>query len=260
MALYVRECGPATAPTIVFLHGGGVSGWMWQPQMDALQADFHCLAPDLPEQGQSAAEKPFTLRGAAQAVAALIRERAAGGRAHVVGLSLGAQTVVQMLAGCPEVVDHAIVSSALARPFPRWFRALVRPSIALNKPLLKLDWLIRYQGRRAGIPPAYFSQLKADTTSSTLDSFVHVYQENMSFRPPASLAQVKAPVLIVVGGKELGLMKASARDLVRAIPGARGYQAPGLEHTWNLQVPELYTRMVRAWITGQPLPAELLPL
>ena len=43
-SLYIHEAGdPADSP-IVVLHGGGLSGRMWQPQMDAL-AEFHCLAP-----------------------------------------------------------------------------------------------------------------------------------------------------------------------------------------------------------------------
>ena len=48
MALYIQETGSVTTPTIVFLHGGGGAGWMWQPQIDQL-SDFHCLVPDLPE-------------------------------------------------------------------------------------------------------------------------------------------------------------------------------------------------------------------
>jgi cyclopropane fatty-acyl-phospholipid synthase-like methyltransferase len=34
-SLYVSETGPAEAPTLVFLHGGGGSGWMWTPQVAA---------------------------------------------------------------------------------------------------------------------------------------------------------------------------------------------------------------------------------
>jgi len=50
MLLSVREAGPTEAPTIVFLHGGGFSRAMWQPQLDRLH-EYHCLTPDLPEHG-----------------------------------------------------------------------------------------------------------------------------------------------------------------------------------------------------------------
>lgn len=29
------------------------------------------------------------------------------------------------------------------------------------------------------------------------------------------------------------------------------------EHNWNMSAPELFTRMVKAWLSGQDLPAEL---
>ena len=41
MALYAQEFGPANAATIVFLHGGGVGGWMWKPQIAQLQDEYH---------------------------------------------------------------------------------------------------------------------------------------------------------------------------------------------------------------------------
>ena len=117
MALYLQETGSVTAPTIVFLHGGGGAGWMWQPQVEQL-SDFHCLVPDLPEQGQSSAEKPFSISGSAGLIADLIRTHAHDGRAFVVGLSEGAQITVALLSQTPELVERAIVSSALVRSMP----------------------------------------------------------------------------------------------------------------------------------------------
>src|SRR5512134_3301056 len=108
MPLHVYEQGPASAPTIVFLHGGGGGGWMWQPQWEALP-DYHVLVPDLPEHGQSAALKPFSIHASAQCAAELIRTRAHGGKAHVVGLSEGAQITLALLAIHPELIDHAIL-------------------------------------------------------------------------------------------------------------------------------------------------------
>lgn len=119
-SLYVRSSGPAGAPVIVFLHGGGSSSWMWQPVIDLLP-QYHCLAPDLPEHGQSRAVGPFSMELAADKVTDIIR--ANGGRAVVVGLSEGAQVLVQLLASAPELVERAFISSALLRPLPGmgWF-------------------------------------------------------------------------------------------------------------------------------------------
>ena len=106
MSLYISESGPSDAPSLVFLHGGGVSGWMWQPQVQAF-ADYHCLVPDLPEHGRSLAEKLLTIEDSATRVAQLYRERAHRGKAHVVGISLGAQVIVALLSQAPELVECA---------------------------------------------------------------------------------------------------------------------------------------------------------
>ena len=84
MALFVAEYGPCDAETIVFLHGGGGAGWMWQPQVDVLSADYHLLVPDLPEQGRSTDAGPFSMITAAEQIAQLVAERAGGAPVHLV--------------------------------------------------------------------------------------------------------------------------------------------------------------------------------
>lgn len=268
MSLAVRESGSVTAPTIVFLHGGGAAGWMWEPQVTAL-ADYHCLVPDLPEQGQSRAVRPFTMAGAAALIADLIRARAHGGRAHVVGLSEGAQVTVDLLAVAPELVDHAIVSSALVRPIPGG--QFITPGLVVAsyrlfvQPFRSSEWWIRLNMRRAaGIPDRYYQQFREEFRALTAEGFAHVMVENQRFRLPAGLERVTAPTLVVAGQHEYAAMRRSVRDLTAAIPTARGYlvaHRPRLslqaEHNWSLTTPELFNRTVRAWLTGETLPAEL---
>src|ERR1700694_4302383 len=117
MPLYVHQAGRAGRASIVFLHGLGLSGAMWQPQFQRLP-DYQCLAPDLPEHGKSANLGPFTLKEASKQVADLIRKYTPNGRAHVVGLSMGGAVAVRMLLDVPEVIDHVMVSGAAIRLDP----------------------------------------------------------------------------------------------------------------------------------------------
>jgi len=52
MDLFVREYGPVGAPAIVFIHGGKMSGWSWEPMVQRMQG-YHCLVPDLPQYGRA---------------------------------------------------------------------------------------------------------------------------------------------------------------------------------------------------------------
>jgi pimeloyl-ACP methyl ester carboxylesterase len=268
--LSVRECGPANAPTICFLHGGGVSGWMWRPQVEALQDTYHCLVPDLPEHGLSAAVQPFTIDGAAHRVTELIRERGHGGRAHIIGLSEGAQIAVYLLGSAPEVVDHAIISSALIYPLPgigllgpQGFALIFRLFAA---PFLHSDWYVRLNMRYGNALPAqYFPEVREDTRRMTATSFAHMLLENQHFRIPAGLDRVQTPALIIAGQHELALVRQSARDLAAALPAGQAYlvaisKRGAEEHSWNLQRPELFNAVTSAWLTDRPLPPGLLPL
>lgn len=268
--LSIRECGPADAPSICFLHGGGISGWMWEPQVDALRDSYHCLIPDLPEHGRSAALRPLTIVDAARRVATLIRERAHGGRAHVVGLSLGAQITVQLLATAPEIIDHAVVSSALVHPVPGagllGLGAFALAFALFAAPFQRSDAFVRLNMRYgSAIPARYFREMRADTRRMTAASFSHVLLENQRFRVPVGLEQAHVPTLIVAGRNELPLMRRSASDLAAAMPSAQAYlvafsRGGAAEHAWNLNQPALFNATLCAWLTGMPLPTALLAL
>lgn len=268
--LSVRECGPENQPTICFLHGGGVSGWMWRPQIEALHEHYHCLVPDLPEHGLSAAIQPFTITDAAYRVATLIRERGHGGRAHVIGLSEGAQIAVQLLGSAPERLDHAMISSALLHPLPGMSflgsRVLMMIFHLFAAPFLHTDWYVRLNMRYGNaIPDPYFQDVREDTRRMTAASFAHMLLENQRFRLPAGLDQVQVPTLIVAGQHEIALLRQSARELAALLPAGQGYlvalsRRGAEEHSWNLQRPELFNAVVHAWLINQPLPPALLPL
>lgn len=257
MTLYTQEFGPATAPTIVFLHGGGVSGWMWKPQIAQLQNEYHLLVPDLPEHGQSIEIRPLTLHNAAAQVADLIRTRAHGGRAHIVGLSLGAQTTIELLSQSPEVIDRAMASGPLMRPLPGI--GLTNLMARMYWPFRNMSWLVKWNMKGLGVPAEYFEEFRKDTAQMTIDGFVRMTLANGSNHIPANLQNVTVPTLILVGEKELKIMKESVRDLLAVMPSAQGYVVSGAIHNWSLQLPELFAQTVKAWSSHHSLPAQLTP-
>jgi pimeloyl-ACP methyl ester carboxylesterase len=121
--------------------------------------------------------------------------------------------------------------------------------------------------RSYGIPERFLPEMLETYASLTADAFAHIIVENQKFRLPAGLEKVRAPTLVLGGRKEYKVIHQSIRDAAAAIPGAKGclvHHARRMpvneEHNWNLSAPELFTRTVRAWIEGRPLPEELRPL
>ncbi|MHB1417817.1 MAG: alpha/beta fold hydrolase [Chloroflexota bacterium] len=252
--LFVYESGPGDTPTVVFLHGAGLSGRMWQPQFERLP-DLHCLAPDLPEHGASLDAGPFRLQEAARLVADVVRRRATGGRAHVVGLSLGGAVAQALMLAAPDVVDHVILSGTSTR----LSRVLIALQ-ALNVPVLRFtspERRVALLARSFQIPPQYLDLLREDMARFTAAAFGRV---NRSYGEIEVPRRTESPTLVLVGEKETGIAKSAARRLSREIPGARGAMVAGVGHVWNLQAPDLFAVTVRAWIADRPLPPELRPL
>jgi pimeloyl-ACP methyl ester carboxylesterase len=255
--------------TLLFLHGGGGAGWMWQPVVDRLP-DYHCLLTDLPEHGGSNQIKPFSMELAAQKAAELIRGQAHGGKAIVIGLSEGAQVAVQMLATCPEVIEKAVISSALLLPMSgaKMFssRGLISVLFKMSVPPFRnSDWWIKLNMKyAAGIPDEFYPQFKADFQKMTESQFVNLMVANQTFRMPEGIENAKVPALILCGSHEYEAMKDSARTLASKLSGSQVFQinlgkgsSLASEHNWAMTAPQAFAETIRSWMSGQPLPEEL---
>jgi len=87
---------------------------MWGPQVERLRDRYRCITVDLPGHGSLAHER-FTVAGAAEHVLRVIDE-AGGGRAVVVGLSLGGYTGIAAAALSPARVRGLVIAGASFEP------------------------------------------------------------------------------------------------------------------------------------------------
>lgn len=252
MTLFIDERGDPNAPTLLFLHAGGLSSRQWTPQMGAL-AEFHRLAPDLPEQGRSVDVGPLTLEYTLPLLADLIETRASGGRVHCIGSSLGGTLALSLLAERPALFESVIVSGSASKIGPRLAR-IAEVSNRLTYRLLPQKWLAWLTAQSMRVRPAYDALIADDLTrSATLEFSQRTLDMLVAGTRPARADRL----LIVVGQKETVAAKAAAREAAREIEGATSVIVPAGRHLWNLQYPELFTDMIRAWVTGAPLPEAL---
>jgi pimeloyl-ACP methyl ester carboxylesterase len=256
MDLFVRESGPVGAPAIVFLHGGNMSGWSWEPVVQRMQG-YHCLVPDLTGFGESFQQGPFEMGRAADAVAELIRSRVGSGRAHVVGLSLGAQVGVQLLATEPKLVDRAVLCGTVINTMPGVRVAgFLLGSLSQNT---LYRWVIkRYRNAHlAGIPLANIEDYREDVRLITSGQLAHIVVASAGFTLPEGLDKSDSPTLFVTGAKEMPAARRWAAALARQMPNATDMVAIGMLHDWPLRYPDLLSRTVDAWLTNAALPPEI---
>lgn len=259
-ALAVREAGTQHGETVVLLHGGNIAGWMWGFQVEALAGEFHVLVPDLPGFGDSNHLPWRSIADAAAQVRALVAERAHGGAAHVVGLSLGALVALEMLAqdvsAHPAVVRSAVVSSALVVPSSRVTRRLAY----LQLRFWERPWYWRATARAFELPAEDREVFVRTGLGIAVETERAVVDEVVAGRDLVPLAGVRVPVLAVAGGRDSRRIRSdSLAALAAAIPGARAVVAPGGHHHWNAEQPDLFSAMVREWVQDRRIADGLAP-
>ena len=93
------------ATSLVLLHGVTANHAVWAPIVDELEKEFHVMAVD--QRGHGLSDRPkagYTASDYAADVQALIETRAKGGRAFVVGHSLGSRNAIVAAAQSPQCV------------------------------------------------------------------------------------------------------------------------------------------------------------
>jgi pimeloyl-ACP methyl ester carboxylesterase len=254
MPLYVDETGSQDAPSIVFLHGIGASGWMWWRQTAAL-GDFHCLNVDLPGHGKSSQVTWISLADTTQQVADLIRSRANNGQAHVVGLSLGGHIALELLERHAELITRAVISGVTAAPMPN--RYLLNPQIWFMSLIMKRRWYADLQAKALHLPPDEQAAFTENLLKMSMKTYRRIAEEVVVYQVPSVFQQVNVPTLITAGGRESQIILQAVDVISNLMPNAQGCIAPGLSHGWNVEAPDLFNAMIRAWITEAPLPTGL---
>lgn len=237
---------------VLFLHGGNVGGWMWQPQVEAL-GDRPTIAPDLPAYGERRGESWTSFDAVADRLADVIDD--AGGSVDLVGMSLGGVVSLHLAARHPDRVASVFVTGASVLPFPRVLRAINLLQIAA--------WNRRFYW--AGVARAF--GLSGDEAARFVASSPSITRDNLRVQLrevyPGRLVRperIRAPFLAVAGAKELPYFHRSLRAIRAANPRAAVGLAPGVHHGWNGEDPALFNRILRTWLDDRAPEPALLPL
>lgn len=249
-----RSGKPASAkatdprPLLVFLHGTRLTGGQWAAQIDALSADYRCLAPDLPGHGE-AVDVPFTVGVAGDRVIELLDREAPespGGKALLVGLSLGAYVALEVAARRPDLVAGIAASGVTAEPVG--LRSLAFRGLALifrAVPAEALErvnrWFFRWRYAPAIAEPILAGGFWFPGGSVAVDSLV-----GERFKP--RLAAYPGPSLLLNGEFDL-FFRPTEPGFAAAAVDARRVLIRRATHLANLDQPAAFSAAVRRFAT-----------
>ena len=236
--------GPADGPAIVFVHGAVMTRAQWRLQVDHFAgAGYRCVSVDLPGHG-TLADRAFTLDDAVAHVIHAI-DTEAGGRAILVGLSLGGYVSMTVAGLHPERVRALVLAGSTREPsgptrVAFWFIGWGL-SVA-PEPVLRayIAWLYRARYGRdvaeAILANGYFAK-GGGAAIRTLSS--------SRFRE--RLAAYGGPVLVINGDLDL-VFRLGERRFIEGLDGITSRRIRSAAHLSNVDRPEEFSKAVEGFI------------
>lgn len=237
----VVEVGQENQDVIVLLHGGGLSWWQYQVQMDLLYENYHVVLPIL--DGHAGSDADFTsIEDNAKRLLDYIDKTYGGSVFLIAGLSLGGQILLEMLALRKDICQYAIVESAAIIP-DKLTAGLVAPLFSMSFPLIKKKWFAKVQFCYLGIRADLFEHYYGDTVKLSKQNLIAFTKVSSLYQVKKNLKNSLARVRIIVGEKETKKMHASARYLHDLLPDSRLEIKAGLAHgQYAINQPDLYVK------------------
>lgn len=222
---------------VVLAHGVRTSATMWRAQVAALEAAGHrAVAVDLPGHGAHRGER-FTMDGAVARLAETVDD--VGGRALVVGLSLGGYVAIAHAARHPEQVVGLVAADCSTRPLA----AVVQGWVLLARGIGRLpDAGAGLNQFMVDLTLAREAAVDVAAGGFALDVMDDVLREIGRARPVEDLARVQAPVWIVNG--QYDHFRGEERRFLRACRDGRLVVLRRARHLASLDAPVGFTRVL----------------
>jgi pimeloyl-ACP methyl ester carboxylesterase len=243
-------------PPLVFAHGAGDDGRVWQPQLSALADELTVVAWDEPGAGRSSdLPADFGLADYANCLAALI-ESIALGPAHVAGLSWGGTVVLELYRRRPQLVATLI----LVDTYAGWKGSLpeeeVRARVAGVRQMLAAaadEFDPAVPGLFASDPPAEFVPLLEEMAVAARPESLGTQLVVMAETDQRDLLpSISVPTLLIWGELDARSPLSVARQFEQAIPNATLVVVPGAGHVSNLERPDRFNEAVREFCRAHP--------
>jgi 3-oxoadipate enol-lactonase / 4-carboxymuconolactone decarboxylase len=244
--------GAEDAPVLVLGSSIGSTPAMWDPQVDALAAQFRLVRYGHPGHGGSPApDGDYALADLGTALLATLDDLGVG-RVHLGGLSLGGMVAMWVASHAPARVDRLVLvcTSALLGPAQMWHdraSAVRAGGMATIADAVLARW---FTPAFAGTHPEVVAGARDMLLSVEPQGYAGCCNAIATMDLRADLAGVTAPTLVVAGADDPATPPEHAREIGRRIAGARVEVVPSAAHLANVEAPEAVTALLLEHLTG----------
>ncbi len=234
MKLSLREAGDPKGLAVVLIHAFPMSGALWEPQLEALQA-FRVLIPDLRGFGGTPLLGPWLIEHAADDILETVP-----GTAVFVGLSMGGYVALQIAAAAPARVRGLVLCDTRAEPDANENKA--KRAAAID--FVRKNGVGAFLGpflKDAVVQPKAFEFLRGVAAKSSPEAVMAALAA-LAARPDAvpGLSKIKIPTAIFVGSQDKITPPPLSEAMRSRIPGAELHLIPDAGHFSNAENPAVF--------------------
>lgn len=248
-----------SGPVVVLLHGYvGDGRSTWRPQLDGLAGEFDLIALDLPGAGRSDdPSESFGMAGFAGAVCGFIAALGLD-RPHVVGLSFGGATAIELCRHHQELAS----SLTLVGAYAGWGGSLVAAEVERRlEQALELSNLAPEALVDSLLPTMFSESAPARVVAEYADALASFHPVGLRAMARACtedltdvLQRIRLPTLLVYGEEDGRAPAHVASVLHEAIADSVLVQLPAAGHVCNVDAAEPFNRVLGGFLREHSSP------
>lgn len=276
--LYFEEYNNDKKEAIVFLHSNLLSNWVWKHQKNSFNT-HHCIFLDLPKHGKSQIKNNFSITQSAEIIKDFIEKKLKGKKIHLVGIAIGGQIILQLLAKYPELIETATVTGVnlqnsnitnvakdenLDNLIADIENKKIDQSLAMLKQLKveildkkHSDFIIKGYLAEYGLGKEYLKILKESIYSINEDNLISITKESFKFKIPEidnkHVKQENKNLLVLYGTKEYPKVKKTAEIIESHFNNVQVFSVYRAIHLWNIHDFEWFNEVISEFISKKKL-------
>ncbi|MDZ4841264.1 MAG: alpha/beta fold hydrolase [Hyphomicrobium aestuarii] len=242
----VWDAGPDKLPVLMFLHGWGLAPPAYRHLLTALSLRYRIVAPFIPGLCWNRPERAYRSHHDLAAVVLAVADRLGIERVHLAGQSTGGGIAAAMSAGRPAAIQSLVLidASGLPRFASKW------PAWARTRELVA-------ETAREGVTGPGLAMTRSFIWNLVAGRGAMIRAANIPLNEDLSttFAAIKAPTLILWGGRDLLFPLATAHEIQSLIPASTLHVVDGVHHSWEINGHREAARFIAAHIDRHTIDA-----
>ncbi len=239
---------------VALFHEESGSGNMWDDLAAQLARTHRVVRPDLRGHGASPVPpRPYSLEGMAGDALALL-DRLGIGKAHWVGLSMGAMVGMAFALEHPDRVGRLVLANTTSSYGPEgratWqarAQAVEQGGLAaINDLVMSRYFSADFRADHADVVARTSERFLASPAQGYLGCCDAIAELDYA----ADLARIRARALVIAGAADAGTPPAMSQAIAERIPGAQLAVIPGAAHLSAVEKPAEFAALVKGFLAA----------